>query len=257
VQKIRRRGGDAAGEIAHGHTIASGDGEDVWCWTSPAGRRRLERRVALFAAALGLDAGPKRVLELGCGTGLYSAEMAPRCGQLVAADISEPLLKQARARVTASHVSFVQENLEHPRAATLGGPFDAAYGCSVLHHLNLVESLRGLRALLAPGASVAFSEPNLVNPQVRVMFSGYAWARKRWSVSKTEMAFTQGELAECFRRAGYEVVTLFPFDFMHPAIPEPLLPAAERVEAAVERVPGLRALAGSLFVHARVPLTPS
>jgi hypothetical protein len=71
------------------------------------------------------------------------------------------------------------------------------------------------------------------------------------------MAFTPGELGDCFRAAGYEVVALSPFDFMHPAIPAPWLGTAERVEAAVERLPGIRALAGSLFVHARVPLTPS
>jgi len=246
-----------AGEIAHGKAIAAGAGEDVWCWTSPAGRRRLVRRVELFSAALGLSDRPRSVLELGCGTGLYSAELAPRCGRLVAADVSDALLRQARARVTASHVRFVREDLEQPRRETLGGPFDGAYGCSVLHHLDLARALPGLRALLAPGASVAFSEPNLLNPQVRLMFSGFAWARRRWSVSTTEMAFTPRELADCFRAAGYEVVALFPFDFMHPALPGPWLGTAARVEAAVERMPGVRALAGSLFVHARVPLTPS
>jgi len=257
VPTTRRRGGDAAGEIAHGEAIAAGGGEDVWSWTSPAGRRRLFRRVELFAAGLQLAARPLTVLELGCGTGLYSAELAPRCGRLVAADVSDALLRQARARVTAPHVRFVCEDLENPHAEALGGPFDAAYGCSVLHHLDLTRALPRLRTLLVPGASVTFSEPNLLNPQVRLMFSGFAWARRRWSVSASEMAFTPRELRRCFRDAGYEVVALFPFDFLHPAIPPPFVRAAERIEAVVERVPAVRALAGSLFVHARVPLTPS
>ncbi len=248
----KRRGGAPAVEIAHGATVAE-LGEAVWNWSSPAGQARLRRRIALFANALGLAAGPKRVLELGCGTGLYTEQMAPRCAELVATDIAEVLLAQARTRVPARHVRFVAQNLEAVRAADLGPPFDGVYGCSVLHHLDLDVTLPQLRPLLAPGAALAFSEPNLWNPQVRLMFSRWQWARRRWATSDTEMAFYAGELERSFEDHGFEVVALFPFDFMHPAIPAGAVAAAERLERFVERVPVMRYLAGSYFVHARVP----
>ena len=95
----KRRGGLPEVEIAHGEMIATSVGEDAWNWSSPAGQLRLAKRVDLFVRGLGLDHRRKRVLELGCGTGLYTEHLAPFCRELVAIDISEALLAQARQRV--------------------------------------------------------------------------------------------------------------------------------------------------------------
>jgi len=252
----KRRGGAPLGEIAHGATVAA-LGEEVWCWSTAAGHTRLQRRVELFVETLGLRQQPKAVLELGCGTGLYTEQLAPYCKSLVSVDISEALLAQARLKVPSEHVRFVRQNLEEIDAAQIGHGFEAVFGCSVLHHLDLDQTLPQLAALLTPGALLAFSEPNLLNPQVRVMFSGLEWAKRKWAVSDTEMAFYPWELRSIFERHGFEVCALFPFDFMHPAIPAPLVSLAESVDHLLERTPLLRFLGGSYFVHARVRATPS
>jgi 2-polyprenyl-3-methyl-5-hydroxy-6-metoxy-1,4-benzoquinol methylase len=253
----KRRGGAPAIEIAHGASIASQGGEDVWNWSSPAGKLRLAKRIELFVRHLGLTETRKRVLELGCGTGLYTEQMASFCGDLVATDISEALLREARTKAIDGRVTFVQQNLESPNGSTLGEPFAAVFGCSVLHHLDLDETLPRLKPLLQPGADLAFSEPNLLNPQVQLMFSRFQWARRKWATSDTEMAFYPWELKAAFTRHGFEVVKLFPFDFMHPAIPAGLLGAAQRVDEVLTHTPGLRFLAGSFFVHARFAGRPS
>ena len=99
----KRRGGAPSVEIDHAHTIAD-RGEEVWSWSSPAGIGRRARRVDLFVRSLGLTARPKKALELGCGTGLFTGELAPSCGTLVAIDISDLLLTRARTRVLSEHV---------------------------------------------------------------------------------------------------------------------------------------------------------
>jgi SAM-dependent methyltransferase len=246
----KRRGGAPAVEIAHGEAIMAAGGEDLWNWSSPAGRLRLGRRVDLFVERLGLARGKKRVLELGCGTGLYTAELAPHCAELTAIEISDVLLREARARL-GDRVRFVRQNLEALEPAALGGPFDAVFGCSVLHHLDLDTVLPRLAGALAPGADLAFSEPNLLNPQVRLMFSRFAWARRKWATSDTEMAFYPWELRGIFARHGFAVRDLFPFDFLHPGIPVPALPLARAVDRWLERLPLLRYLAGSYFIHVR------
>lgn len=248
----KRRGGAPAVEVAHGKMIAAA-GEDVWNWTSPAGQVRLAKRVDLFVRSLGLGARAKRVLELGCGTGLYTERVAPHCQEIVAVDISEALLQQARARVADSRVRFVCQNLEAMERGALGRDFDAVYGCSALHHLDLDATLPQLRSVLAPGADLAFSEPNLLNPQVQLMFSRFQWARRKWATSETEMAFYPSELRAAFVRHGYEVIELITFDFMHPAIPAAVLPMARAVDRWLERIPLLRLLGGSCFIHARKP----
>jgi 2-polyprenyl-3-methyl-5-hydroxy-6-metoxy-1,4-benzoquinol methylase len=246
----KRRGGMPAVEIAHGEAIMAAGGEDVWNWTSPAGRVRLEKRVDLFVDRLGLAGAPKRVLELGCGTGLYTEQVAPHCGELVATDISEALLREACTKVGGT-VRFVRQNLEAIDAAQLGGRFDAVFGCSVLHHLDLDTTLPQLAAMLAPGAELAFSEPNLLNPQVQLMFSRSTWARRKWATSDTEMAFYPWELRDIFARHGFTVRELFTFDFMHPGIPAAVLPAARALDRLLEHTPLLRLLGGSCFIHAR------
>jgi 2-polyprenyl-3-methyl-5-hydroxy-6-metoxy-1,4-benzoquinol methylase len=233
--------------------ISSSAGEEVWNWSSPAGRARLARRVELFVRGLDLAAGGKRVLELGCGTGLYTEPMSRHCARLVAVDISEALLRHAREKVFEATVTFVSQNLEDIDPQALGGTFQAVYGCSVLHHLDLDAALPKLGAVLAPGALLAFSEPNLLNPQVQLMFSRLQWARRKWATSDTEMAFYPWELREIFTRHGYEVLQLFTFDFLHPAIPGAFLPLARRIDRLLEHTPALRLLAGSCFVQARFP----
>jgi 2-polyprenyl-3-methyl-5-hydroxy-6-metoxy-1,4-benzoquinol methylase len=237
-------------EVAHGETIVDA-GEEVWNWSSPAGKLRLSRRVELFAASTGLGLSKKKVLELGCGTGLYTQQLAPLCGELVAVDISQTLLAEARAKVPSPHVTFVRQNLEDIQPRELGSGFEAVFGCSVLHHLDLEQTLPQLKTILAPGADLAFSEPNLLNPQVRLMFSRLKWARKKWATSDTEMAFYPWELRSIFTRHGFDLAELYPFDFMHPAIPAGAIDFARRVEHTLENNPLTRHFAGSYFIHAR------
>ena len=177
----------------------------------------------------------------------------PYSTELTAVDISSALLGVARTRVSDGRVSFVRQNVERIDRRDVGDGFEAAYGCSVLHHLDLDDALPRLRALLVPGADLVFSEPNLLNPQVRLIFSGLAWARRRWAVSETEMAFYPWELRSIFTRHGFEVIDLFTYDFMHPAISARALRFACAVNRTLERTPLVRLLGGSCFVHARVP----
>jgi SAM-dependent methyltransferase len=248
----KRRGGAPEVEIAHGEAIVSRGGEDLWMWSTPAGKLRLGKRVQLFLRSLGLDRQKKRVLELGCGTGLYTEKMAPFCAELVATEINDSLLAKAQGKLFDGNVRFVRLNLEAIEPERTGRDFQGVFGCSVLHHLDLDETLPQLRGILAPGADLAFSEPNLLNPQVRLMFSRFEWARRAWAVSSTEMAFYPWELKSIFARHGFAVVETFTFDFMHPAIPAPLLRLARSVDRLFEGVPGLRLLGGSCFIHARL-----
>ena len=248
----KRRGGVPAVEIAHGQAIATTAGEDVWNWSSPAGRLRLRQRVDLFVRSLGLDHRAKRALELGCGTGLYTEPMATHCAGLVATDISDALLEQARRKLAGAAVTFVRQDLEAIEPELVGRDFQVVFGCSVLHHLDLDTTLPQLKRILAPGAELAFSEPNLLNPQVQLMFSRFEWARRKWATSATEMAFYPWELRSIFTRHGFDVIELFTFDFLHPSIPPRLLPVAQSLNRLLERTPGLRLLGGSCFIHARL-----
>lgn len=232
-------------EIAHYRGVAAHDPEEVLGWQSAAGQARADRRGRLFLdlARIGPNA---RVLELGCGTGEFTRRVARAGARLMALDLSGDLLARARDKIGEA-ASFVRANahvLPFPDAS-----FDAVYGCSILHHLDLDIALREVRRVLRVGGRLVFSEPNLVNPQVYLIFK-VDRLRHRYGGTPDEMAFTRSAISRVLRGLSFRSVSVRHFDFVHPGIPGALLPALQPVLERLERVPGLRALSGSMLIQA-------
>lgn len=236
-----------AREIEHGRKI-SGNAESVWFWESPAGRRRADRRAELFVEHGGLAPG-KRVLELGCGTGVFLERVA-RCGaSLHGLDLSDDLLEKARARVAG--LPNVVLDLGNAEATPYpAAHFDAVYGSSVLHHLDLDAALAEAHRVLRPGGRVVFAEPNVLNPQILLMFR-FPPLKERFGVSPDEMAFSRFRARSALERAGFLDVAVEPFDFLHPSIPERWVERGLAASRALERVPLVREIAGSMLMRAR------
>lgn len=231
-------------EKEHGRWIAA-HGEEVWNWSSPAGKLRWCRRVAMFLdflAAPGLS-----VLEIGCGTGLFTAEIAVRGHRLTAIDISPELIRLARQRVPDGSVTFMVENAyatSFPDAR-----FDAIVGSSCLHHLDIARALPEFYRLLAPGGRIMFTEPNMLNPQIFLQKNIPALKRMTGD-SPDETAFVRFALAAGLRRAGFGHVVITPFDFIHPALPSGLLDRVAPLLNRLEKIPLVREIAGSLVITA-------
>ncbi len=230
-------------ETAHGLALAGGDTEHTWGWGTPAGQLRARRRAELIIRAAGL--GPRmRVLEVGCGTGLFTEMFARTQAQMVALDISRALLEKARARgLPADRIRFLEGPIEE---AAIDGPFDAVVGSSVLHHLDLGVALPRLRDLLVPGGTLCFAEPNLLNPQVFIERRFRRWFPY---VSPDETAFVRWRLARLLVAQGFGDVSVRPFDWLHPGTPRSLIPLVRWVGVRLERMPGLAELAGSLLIR--------
>lgn len=232
-------------ELEHFDGVAARDTETILGWNSPAGRARADRRARLFVAK-GAIAPGTRVLELGCGTGEFTRRVAPAGAEMVALDLSGDLLAKARAKVGA-RARFARGNAE--ALPFRDGTFDVVYGCSILHHLDVEVALREARRVLRRGGRLVFSEPNLTNPQVLLMFKLES-LKVRYGGSPDEMAFTRRAITRVLERVGFRRFAVTYFDFLHPAIPAALLPLMEPVTEGLERIPLLRAISGSLLIHA-------
>lgn len=238
--------GDRIGEeIRHGRWLAERDPEAVWGWASPAGRLRAERRARWLSRAAQLGPGV-RALEIGCGTGLFTERFSQSGAEITAIDLSPDLLALARRREgIGDNVGFVHSSLE---GLAEGQRFDAVLGSSVLHHLDLRSALPKIRRLLAEDGRVAFAEPNGLNPQIFLQ-KRIPWLKRAAGDVATEISFTKWSISGLMEEAGYRQVSVTPRDWLHPAAPSQLIPALDSLQRVLERIPGLKELAGSLYIR--------
>lgn len=184
---------------------------------------------------MGLQPGMS-VLDVGCGTGRHSVELAARGLEVVGVDISEGMLDQARARAQASGVEVEWVHADatryrHPRS------LDAAI-CLCEGAINLVGHdedpvahdlaiLRNIGAALQPGAPFVLTAMNGYAPIRRMtdesvaagqfdpatMLSRYddEWDLPEGTVRMTirERLFIPPEISAMLHHAGFEVLHIW------------------------------------------------
>jgi SAM-dependent methyltransferase len=98
-----------------------------------------------------------RVLELGCASGLMTAQLAEVAGELIAVDRSGPYLERLRARRLLG-VRAVLADVEDYRPV---GRFDHVVAANLLHEVGDPGALlRRARGWLSPGGRIHVTLPN-------------------------------------------------------------------------------------------------
>ncbi|MHC4984868.1 MAG: class I SAM-dependent methyltransferase [Planctomycetota bacterium] len=108
-----------------------------------------------FVASLAERHALTSAVDVACGTGLYAQALAEHGADVVAADISEPMLQQARLAVDDPRIRWVCAPMQ-ALADHVDGPVDAVLcmGNSLPHLLtddDLAATLAGFHSMLAPG----------------------------------------------------------------------------------------------------------
>ncbi len=137
-----------------------------------------------------------RVLEIGCGAGMFLVEIADRGWDVTALDMSEEAISHVRNAGFKGVVGTLEQ------AKFPSGHFDAVFAWMLVEHL--VDPLAGLREIariLKPGAHFAFSVPNADG--------GFEFWRDRWfslMVPTHVHHFTKRTLGDVLRRGGFAPV---------------------------------------------------
>jgi ubiquinone/menaquinone biosynthesis C-methylase UbiE len=194
-----------------------------------------------------------RVLELGCGTGVYTRWLMEHGCSVVAMDISANILARARNRCPSA--SFYEGDCEDPAKTlppeALGQPFDAIVGVNTFsYYPHKAEALQRYRSLLARGGRIVFIDMNGRCPFYRAMKWMHTNEMNEWFGEIRQSQ--QRTLRRLFDGTGLRLRRLTHFAF----IPNGVGPTAVRVlrpvDAILGRLPGIRDLAMRVALVAEV-----
>jgi 2-polyprenyl-3-methyl-5-hydroxy-6-metoxy-1,4-benzoquinol methylase len=111
----------------------------------------------------------KKILELGCGLGEASAYFATQGAKVLASDISEKMVQNAKRLahhygaeidgvvVSANHL----DNIENET-------FDFIYAGNLLHHVDIAMCINNLKPKLKQGGTAFFWDPIAYNPAINI-----------------------------------------------------------------------------------------
>jgi SAM-dependent methyltransferase len=119
-----------------------------------------------------------RAADLGCGTGRHAWLLSLVFDEVVAVDVSEPMLQHAQRHRAAANIRYQQRDLTD---VTTGkdGRFDLVVSAHTLHHVpDLPFALEQIRSLVRPGGHVILVDN--VDPRHH--------APRRWLVSEARKA---------------------------------------------------------------------
>jgi len=234
-------------EVEHGKKVAS-DVNSYWNYGSPAKQKRADYRASLLISAAGISRS-SRVLEIGCGTGEYTSRLAQTGAQITAIDLSPDLVRLAEENNQFPNVRFRVGDAEHLEPL---GSFDAIVGNAILHHLDAAKTFSQIFKVLAPGGRFAFSEPNMLNPQIMVQ-KNVPPIKRLLGDSPDETAFFRWRVRAQVEAAGFSEVRVENVDFTHPSLPLPVYNLAYAANPLLLSLPLVKEFSGSLLISGQKP----
>lgn len=194
-----------------------------------------------------------RVLELGCGSGVYTRWLCDRGCEVVAMDISGNMAARARSRCPEANiiVGDCEDPAAHLPAAEIEKRFDIVLGVNTFsYYLHKKEALQRYARLLRNDGKLVLIDMNGRCPLYRIM----TWTGKNeMNEWYDQVAQSNGtSLQRLVRQAGLHLQTLDHFAFIPNGVGPAAVTVLRPVDAALTHVPGIRNLAMRLGLVAGV-----
>lgn len=232
-------------ELRHDEKILK-NAEGVWGREGPVGEFRIKRRAEMIIEYCEMDKN-LTVLEIGCGTGTLTEYLAKTGAKIIATDLSQGFLDLTSQKIKYHNVSFQTANAELLDNFK-DNSFDAVVGLSILHHLGIQSALQNIYRVLKSGGVMAFSEPNMLNPQIMIQ-KNIPFIKRILGDSPDETAFFKWSMKKLLQQNGFKNITVKPIDFIHPfTTPKFLLNPMIKISDFLEKIPLVKEIAGSLFI---------
>jgi ubiquinone/menaquinone biosynthesis C-methylase UbiE len=146
------------------------------------------------------------VLELGCGTGIFSEAVAPLVKDLIATGMSEPMLQETRAKL-AEHGNVEFQKQDAYKTGFEDSTFDAVLMVNLLHVVHDPASiLHECRRVVRDGGKVVVADyTSQGTPPLAGIRAGLRY-RRRWGRSPaSSQNISLGTLVRLTQEAGFLV----------------------------------------------------
>jgi SAM-dependent methyltransferase len=94
----------------------------------------------------------ERILDVGCGQGLFASKVANRAQRVDAIDLDRATIEEAVNQYSASNVYYQQADFLE--ADLPNNTYDAIVAIASVHHMDLLEVLQKMRQLLRPSGKL-------------------------------------------------------------------------------------------------------
>jgi 2-polyprenyl-3-methyl-5-hydroxy-6-metoxy-1,4-benzoquinol methylase len=191
----------------------------------------------------GLQQG--RLLEVGCGTGLFTKKLAELLPQLniVATDAYKPMLDVARKRLSANrNVTFDLYDASAPKAYEQ--PFDIICGVDIIHHIEEpAVAMQAWRQLAKSDGILLFLE---VNPKNPVMYI------RNYNHPEEKRVFLNNvsNLTAWLLASGWKNVIVKNLPAYLPSGPKPMWKLLTTTEQLIHKIPLVNKMSGLFLVYA-------
>lgn len=112
-----------------------------------------------------------KVIDVGCGAGIFLPIVSKLCRELVAVDASPDFVEQALANITRFQLSNTRAYCEKAEDLSFDdSEFDVVILVDVLHHIHsLSGTISEIRRITRSGGRIIIYEPNILNPALFVL----------------------------------------------------------------------------------------
>lgn len=216
IRRLRgRSGGDAADDLRYGsHWVPADETEAMDQILNVTDPEAFEDAGQAQANALAPFIQPTdAVLDLGCGIGRVTRYVAPLCREIWGVDVSETMLRYARARLAElPNVRLARGDGASLPAEIPDGGIDFAYSLLTLQHVEREHAfmlLRDVRRALRPGGVAYLTFPNLLSDTYLAHFVNYAESGEARNAARVRF-YTPQEVERILPAAGFSIRQLVP-----------------------------------------------
>lgn len=220
------------------------ENDEWWGAKTVAGAKRYDNKFEMFKKYC-KPKQSERVLEIGCGNGLFTTRLLKSRTKITATDVTAKPIIRCHKNIQAKNVIFKVENAEN--LSFKDNTFDIVCGISILHHLDQERALKEAYRILCSRGQIFFTEPNLINPQINL---GLRWFRKQMEFSPNETAIIRWHMEKLLKKIGYSKFKVVNYGFLHPQTPQNLVDVVEKIERVLEKTPLIKEISGSLIIWA-------